>query len=82
MHHIYRGLLGTVGTVAREEGASALWKGLEPGTISFAAPKTCAAYNAACLHVSHAVYQKQSSCIQDYTGNACLVGYELACMSL
>ena len=62
MHHIYRGLLGTVGTVAREDGASALWKGLEPGTMdaspnlrSFAAPKTCAAYDAACLHVSNAV---------------------------
>jgi solute carrier family 25 uncoupling protein 8/9 len=27
----YKGLIGTVGTVAREEGASALWKGLEPG---------------------------------------------------
>jgi len=27
----YRGLLGTVATVAREEGAFALWKGLEPG---------------------------------------------------
>ena len=26
-----RGLLGTVGTIAREEGAKALWKGLEPG---------------------------------------------------
>jgi hypothetical protein len=27
----HRGLIGTVGTIAREEGASALWKGLEPG---------------------------------------------------
>ena len=26
-----RGLLGTCATIAREEGASALWKGLEPG---------------------------------------------------
>ena len=33
MHHICRGLLGTVGTVAREEGAAALWKGLEPGAM-------------------------------------------------
>lgn len=27
----YRGLLGTVGTIAREEGISALWKGVVPG---------------------------------------------------
>lgn len=27
----YRGMLGTVLTVAKEEGATALWKGLEPG---------------------------------------------------
>jgi solute carrier family 25 uncoupling protein 8/9 len=27
----YRGLLGTVATIAREEGLSALWKGLIPG---------------------------------------------------
>lgn len=27
----YRGLLGTVGTIAREEGFSALWKGIVPG---------------------------------------------------
>lgn len=27
----YRGLLGTVGTIAREEGLSALWKGIVPG---------------------------------------------------
>lgn len=27
----YKGLLGTVATVAREEGASALWKGITPG---------------------------------------------------
>eukprot|EP00891_Asterochloris_glomerata_P006680 jgi/Astpho2/6680/Aster-05032 len=27
----YKGLIGTVRTVAKEEGASALWKGLEPG---------------------------------------------------
>lgn len=27
----YKGLLGTVTTIAREEGASSLWKGLEPG---------------------------------------------------
>lgn len=27
----YRGLLGTVGTIAREEGMSALWKGVVPG---------------------------------------------------
>ncbi|RVW15938.1 Mitochondrial uncoupling protein 1 [Vitis vinifera] len=27
----YRGLLGTVGTIAREEGMSALWKGIVPG---------------------------------------------------
>lgn len=27
----YRGLLGTVGTIAREEGAAALWKGIVPG---------------------------------------------------
>lgn len=27
----YKGLIGTVGTVAREEGVYALWKGLEPG---------------------------------------------------
>lgn len=26
-----RGLLGTVGTVAKEEGAKALWAGIEPG---------------------------------------------------
>ena len=26
-----RGLLGTCATIAREEGAGALWKGLEPG---------------------------------------------------
>ena len=29
-----RGLLGTVGTVAREEGLTALWAGLEPGMPS------------------------------------------------
>lgn len=27
----YRGLLGTVGTIAKEEGLSALWKGIVPG---------------------------------------------------
>ncbi|KAI3447748.1 hypothetical protein Pfo_004413 [Paulownia fortunei] len=27
----YKGLLGTVGTIAREEGLSALWKGIVPG---------------------------------------------------
>ncbi|KIZ02275.1 uncoupling protein 3 [Monoraphidium neglectum] len=27
----YKGLLGTCATIAREEGAGALWKGLEPG---------------------------------------------------
>lgn len=27
----YRGLLGTVKTIAREEGVSALWKGIVPG---------------------------------------------------
>ncbi len=27
------GLFGTMATVAREEGARALWKGLEPGEI-------------------------------------------------
>ena len=29
-----RGLIGTVGTVAREEGVYALWKGLEPGALA------------------------------------------------
>ncbi|XP_074591097.1 putative protein phosphatase 2C 5 [Curcuma longa] len=27
----YRGMLGTVATIAREEGATALWKGIVPG---------------------------------------------------
>lgn len=27
----YRGMLGTVGTIAKEEGLSALWKGIVPG---------------------------------------------------
>ena len=27
----YRGMLGTVATIAREEGLSALWKGIVPG---------------------------------------------------
>lgn len=27
----YKGLLGTVGTIAKEEGMSALWKGIVPG---------------------------------------------------
>lgn len=27
----YRGMLGTVATIAREEGAAALWKGIIPG---------------------------------------------------
>ncbi|KAK2396499.1 mitochondrial uncoupling protein [Trifolium repens] len=27
----YKGMLGTVGTIAREEGLSALWKGIVPG---------------------------------------------------
>lgn len=27
----YRGLLGTVATIAREEGLTALWKGIIPG---------------------------------------------------
>lgn len=27
----YKGLLGTVKTIAREEGVSALWKGIVPG---------------------------------------------------
>ena len=82
MHYIYRGLLGTVGTVAREEGASALWKGLEPGAMdaspdstSFAALKTRDDHDAACLHVSTvATSQKQPRFVQDYIGNACLVG--------
>jgi solute carrier family 25 uncoupling protein 8/9 len=31
----YSGLLGTVATIAREEGLSALWKGLIPGLMHF-----------------------------------------------
>lgn len=27
----YRGLIGTVGTIAREEGLASLWKGIVPG---------------------------------------------------
>jgi hypothetical protein len=27
----YKGMLGTVGTIAKEEGLSALWKGIVPG---------------------------------------------------
>lgn len=27
----YKGMLGTIATIAREEGASALWKGIVPG---------------------------------------------------
>lgn len=27
----YKGMLGTVGTIAREEGVAALWKGIVPG---------------------------------------------------
>lgn len=27
----YRGLLGTVGTIAKEEGVASLWKGIVPG---------------------------------------------------
>lgn len=27
----YRGMLGTVATIAREEGAASLWKGIVPG---------------------------------------------------
>ena len=27
----YRGMLGTVGTIAREEGMASLWKGIVPG---------------------------------------------------
>jgi solute carrier family 25 uncoupling protein 8/9 len=27
----YRGMLGTVATIAREEGLAALWKGIVPG---------------------------------------------------
>ena len=27
----YRGMLGTVGTIAREEGLTSLWKGIVPG---------------------------------------------------
>jgi Mitochondrial carrier protein len=27
----YRGMLGTVATIAREEGSAALWKGIVPG---------------------------------------------------
>ena len=27
----YKGLIGTVGTIAKEEGAAALWKGWQPG---------------------------------------------------
>lgn len=27
----YRGMLGTVATIAREEGMAALWKGIVPG---------------------------------------------------
>lgn len=27
----YRGLLGTVGTIAKEEGIASLWKGIVPG---------------------------------------------------
>lgn len=27
----YKGMLGTVATIAREEGLSALWKGIVPG---------------------------------------------------
>ena len=33
-----RGLLGTVTTVAREEGVGALWKGLEPGAFWLSPP--------------------------------------------
>lgn len=27
----YKGMLGTVGTIAREEGLASLWKGIVPG---------------------------------------------------
>lgn len=27
----YRGMLGTVGTIAKEEGLASLWKGIVPG---------------------------------------------------
>lgn len=30
-----RGMLGTVATIAREEGATSLWKGLEPGASAW-----------------------------------------------
>lgn len=32
-----RGLLGTVGTIARQEGPGALWKGLEAGEVNSSA---------------------------------------------
>jgi hypothetical protein len=35
---VCRGLLGTCLTIAREEGPSALWKGLEPGVLRLTGP--------------------------------------------
>lgn len=41
-----RGLLGTMMTVAREEGPGALWKGIEPGGVMVA---------DFCLHADHEI---------------------------
>jgi len=35
-----RGLLGTVGTIAKQEGPAALWKGLEAGRDSYVSSET------------------------------------------
>lgn len=61
-----RGLLGTVSTVAREEGVAALWKGLEPGAplVRLAratrarashAPRRTAQRGPRLAHAAHAV---------------------------
>ena len=78
----YRGLLGTVGTVAKEEGASALWKGLEPGAMN-AAPTlrhlqhptdVLLMMQHACMSLSMLCTRVLARCVQGCTGNVCLVG--------
>eukprot|EP00878_Enallax_costatus_P029751 GHUV01032297.1.p2 GENE.GHUV01032297.1~~GHUV01032297.1.p2 ORF type:complete len:113 (+),score=13.87 GHUV01032297.1:142-480(+) len=66
-HSVCRGLLGTCMTIAREEGAGALWKGLEPGDFRVAIHEataehtlcSCAAQEAAAGHHGSATAMQQ-----------------------
>ena len=73
----FRGLVGTIGMIAREEGASALWKGLEPGEQD----RLWTVEHPPSLSNSGGLGSKSATLLQGCTDSASLVDYALACMS-